>query len=202
MALSGKTYSVDNCAVIIMAAGMSSRLGSPKQLLQYRGKSLLQHTIDIAKQASAQTIIVVLGANFELICRQTDLSDTHPVKNEDWDTGIASSISCGINALQNVNPITDAAILMVCDQPFITSSLLNELVLTQKASDKPIVASQYAETVGIPALFHKNFFPQLLKLTGDSGAKKIMQQYPDLLFTVPFSPGNIDIDTLEDFEKL
>jgi molybdenum cofactor cytidylyltransferase len=202
MASLGNQYPITNCAAVILAGGGSSRLGRPKQLLVYQDKTLLQHAIDIARRASVQSIIVVLGSGFELLINQIDAAGLHIVKNENWQTGIASSITCGITALQDITLGTDAAILMVCDQPFITSLLLDDLLTAQKAGGKPIVASEYGNTVGIPALFHKSLFPQLLGLEGDSGAKKIMQQYPELLATIPFPLGDIDIDTLDDYEKL
>ncbi|HTE02253.1 MAG TPA: nucleotidyltransferase family protein [Mucilaginibacter sp.] len=195
-------YPVTNCAAIILAAGQSSRLGTPKQLLKYQGKSLLQHTINVAKHSSVQSIIVVLGSDFELMVKEIDSPDISIVKNENWHTGLASSIYCGINALKDIDPVSDAAILMVCDQPFISSELLDNLVAEQKATGKPIVASKYEDTIGIPALFHQSFFTQLQELEGDSGAKKIMQQHPDIIAVVPFPSGNIDIDTLGDYEAL
>ncbi len=195
-------YPVNNCSAIILAAGQSNRLGIPKQLLHHHGKTLLQHTIDVARQAPVQSIIVVLGANYDLLTKEIDMTGIHVVRNDDWHTGIASSICCGISNLLQIDPLSDAAILMVCDQPHINASLLHDLQNTQKSTEKLIVASKYEDTIGIPALFHKNLFDRLLKLSGDTGAKKIMQQFPHLLATVPFPLGSIDIDTLEDYEML
>ncbi|MGZ3764375.1 MAG: nucleotidyltransferase family protein, partial [Mucilaginibacter sp.] len=175
---------------------------TPKQLLQYMGKTLLQHSIDTAKKASVRSIIVVLGSEMELISSEIASTGLHIVENKDWTTGMASSIRCGINALQSIGPLPDAVILMACDQPFVTSLLLNDLLIVQQATNKPIVCSKYDGTIGIPALFHKSFFHQLLDLKGDSGAKKIMHQNGDSLATVFFSKGSIDIDTLDDYESL
>ncbi len=198
-----KTYPITNCAAIILAAGKSSRLGKPKQLLNYRGKTLLQHAIDTAIEASLQDIIVVLGFGFELIKDEINIiAGTHVVRNEDWQSGMASSIICGINTLNSINSLADAAIFMVCDQPFISTSLLNELIVARKTSGKLIAASKYGDTVGIPALFHKSLFHHLLELKGDVGAKKVIQQNPDAIITVPFSNGGIDIDTLDDYLAL
>lgn len=202
MAATGNEYLMTNCSTIILAAGQSTRLGSPKQLLFYKGKNLLQHAIDTAKQASVRSIIVVLGSDFELLVNEIDTTGLHIVKNEDWQTGMASSICCGINSLKDMALLPDAAIFMVCDQPFVTASLLDDLLEVQKATNQPIVASEYEDTIGIPALFHKSFFPQLLGLRGDAGAKKVMQQYPDSLATIPFPLGTIDIDTSDDYERL
>lgn len=195
-------YSVTNCAVIVLAAGGSTRLGRPKQLLSYNGTSLLQHTIDAARQSTILSIIVVLGSDHESINKNIDVTGLHVVRNDNWQTGMASSIICGIKSLERIAPGVDGAILMACDQPFINAALLDDLLLVQKASNKPIVASRYKDTIGIPALFHKEFFGQLLDLEGDKGAKKLMNQSADCCATVPFPLGSIDIDTLDDYEAL
>jgi molybdenum cofactor cytidylyltransferase len=202
MSAPDEKYEVSNCAVIILAAGQSSRLGQPKQLLKYQGKTLLQHTIDIVKQLSAKTIIVVLGSGFESILNTIDTVDLHVVKNDDWQSGIASSISYGIKSLQGIDPVPDAVILMTCDQPFVSPGLLNELIAKQKETGRPIIASQYDDTIGIPALFHKSLFEQLTALKGNSGAKKLIHQNKDDVVTIPFPKGGIDIDTLGDYEAL
>jgi molybdenum cofactor cytidylyltransferase len=195
-------YEVNNCAVIILAAGQSSRLGQPKQLLKYQSKTLLQHAINTAKQSSAKSTIVVLGSGVEQILNTIDTNGLHIIKNDDWQSGIASSISYGVKSLQNIDPMPDAVILMTCDQPFVSSDLLNELIAKQKETGKLIIASQYDGTIGIPALFHKSLFEQLTALKGDSGAKKLMEQNRDDVTTVPFPKGGIDIDTLDDYEAL
>jgi molybdenum cofactor cytidylyltransferase len=202
MAMPGEEYPVTNCAAIILAAGRSKRLGKPKQLLHYKGKTLLERTINAARGASVQSIVLVLGSDSESVINGIDTTGLHIIENGDWQAGIASSIVSGINALYDIAPLPDAAILMVCDQPFVTASLLDQLLSMQKATDKPIIASKYEDTTGTPALFHKSFFQQLLGLKGDSGAKKIMQQYPDVLAVVSFPLGGIDIDTMDDYESL
>jgi len=202
MTVPDENYKMNNCAAIILAAGKSSRLGQPKQLLQYQNKILLQHAIDVAKQSEIKQVIVVLGSGYESIIAAIDLSGIHVVKNDRWQTGIASSINCGINALREISPTSEAAILMVSDQPYITPSLLNSLISEQLENGKPIVACEYDNTIGIPAIFHKSIFDQLTELKGDTGAKKIIKQYSDVVSTVSFLMGGIDIDTLDDYETL
>jgi molybdenum cofactor cytidylyltransferase len=191
-----------NCAVIILAAGQSSRLGEPKQLLKYKNKTLLQHAIDTAKQTLIETIIVVLGSNADTILKEIETSAIHVVKNDNWQSGMASAIRCGIQASQTLDATIDAAILMVCDQPFVTSDLLNNLIEKQKETGKPIIASQYGDASGVPAFFHQRLFAELMDLKGDTGAKKIMMQHSDLLVTVSFPKGSIDIDTIDDYDAL
>jgi molybdenum cofactor cytidylyltransferase len=189
-----------NIGVIIMAAGGSSRLGTPKQLLPYDGKTLLQYTVDVAKESIANPVIVVLGWKAEDI--QTSIKGATVVVNTEWRDGMASSIRCGINALLQVEPSTDGALILVCDQPYVTSNLLNQLVSEYQKTKRPIIASSYDNTLGVPALFHKSMFPALLGLTGDYGAKSIIQQHAGEIGAVAFSKGGVDIDTEDDYKKL
>jgi len=191
-----------NCCAIILAAGQSSRLGKPKQLLKFQNKTLLQRAIDTAKSSAVQSVILVLGSSSDTILNEVDISGIRIAKNDDWQSGMASTIRCGIQTLQNMNIARCAAILMVCDQPFVTPDLLNSLIEKQKATGKPIITSQYGDTMGTPALFKKQFFSQLMDLKGDAGAKKIMMQNSDRLATISFPQGSIDIDTLDDYEAL
>ncbi|HEY9000528.1 MAG TPA: nucleotidyltransferase family protein [Mucilaginibacter sp.] len=196
--MTGEPNIIRNYAAIILAAGQSSRLGRPKQLLRYQNKTLLQHTIDTAKQ-SVQSVIVVLGSNADAILKEIDTSRVLVVINEDWQSGMASTIRCGLNELDST---IDAAILMVCDQPFVTPDLLDNLIEKQEKTRKLIIPSQYGDTIGTPALFYKQFFKELTELKGDTGAKKIMMQHSDLLATVSFPQGSIDIDTIDDYKAL
>lgn len=193
---------MSNCAIIILAAGSSSRMGRPKQLLPYMGKSLLSHSVDIANDADANPVIVVLGADAALLEKEIDEKKVHIVVNKEWQEGMASSIRCGLNTLLHIAPSSGAAILMVCDQPFVSAPLLNELISKQKNTGKQIVASQYQNTVGPPALFDKIIFPELMELKGDAGARKIVERHSNDTTTVLFTPGNIDIDTEADYKAL
>jgi molybdenum cofactor cytidylyltransferase len=184
--------------IIILAAGASTRLGEPKQLLIWKGKSLLQHAIQTAGQVLSQPV-VVLGANAEQLQRVLEGANVQIVHNPLWQEGIASSIRCGISAISDN---ATGAIFMVCDQPYVSADLLKELISEHERTGKPIVASAYGDTVGIPAFFDKEMFSQLLDLQGDTGAKKIMLQHEDQVAAVPFPLGNIDIDTIEEYEAL
>jgi len=195
-------YPVKHCAVIILAAGKSGRMGSTKQLLPYNGKTLLEHAADEAKSSEAGSVIVVLGHAADEIIAGTHLSEVHLVKNEDWESGVASSIIAGIKVLIREHPDTDAVLLLVSDQPYIDSALLNQIIARQQESDKPIVACEYDGGLGVPALFHKFLFSQLLALEGDAGAKKLIHQNPDLVASVEFPLGHIDVDTPDAYRNL
>jgi molybdenum cofactor cytidylyltransferase len=192
----------ESCAIIILAAGESTRMGRPKQLLPYNGKSLLEHAVDTANDSIAEPVIVVLGANADLLEKEIDDKKVHIAINNEWKEGMASSVRCGIKTLEHIAPSTDATVIMVCDQPFVSSVLLDHLISMQKNSGKLIVTSQYEDAIGPPALFHRTIFPELLQLKGDTGAKKIIEQRMNEVATVPFAEGAIDIDTEEQYRAI
>lgn len=193
---------MSNIGIIILAAGASTRLGQPKQLLTYQGKSLIRHIAEMAVDSRCQPVVVVLGACAESIASHLENLDIHIVYNQEWSTGMASSIKCGINAVQAIAPEIEASVLMLCDQPFVSANLINQLVTEYETTNSMIVASEYANILGVPALFHKELFSELTLLQGDVGAKKTIRKHEPNCSSIPFSEGVIDIDTLEDYEQL
>jgi molybdenum cofactor cytidylyltransferase len=187
--------------IIILAAGASTRLGRPKQLLPWQGITLLQHAVQTALTVTTQPVVVT-GANEEYLATEINTGQVELVHNPHWQQGIASSIRCGLQALLNRTPSPDQVIFMVCDQPFVTAGLLLNLINEQQKSRQPIVASAYADTLGIPALFDKSMFPQLLDLEGDTGARKLIRQYGAAVASVSFPEGKIDIDTQGEYQEL
>lgn len=231
--------------IIILAAGSSSRLGQPKQLLSYQHKSLLQHTIDAAKNIRDAIVVLILGGNYAAIAEQTGLSGLNVMYNADWEEGMSSSIRAGLSALlresADQNPKFDGAvspegslsndhtlmnskgqpevsarymgsdakntdlegvILTVCDQPFLSSAVLQALLDEVHESGKSIVASAYNGTFGTPVYFGRQYFQDLLALKGRQGAKMLLKKYEAQVASLPFEKGEIDIDTLEDYQKL
>jgi molybdenum cofactor cytidylyltransferase len=193
---------MNNTGLIILAAGESSRLGNIKQLLPFNGKSLLQHVIDEAAEAGAQPIVVITGANANKVAASIAHNKVHIVTNENWQDGMASGIVAGVRQIISLGEGVKKIIVAVCDQPFVSSALFEQLDQTQNKIGKPIVASTYAGTVGTPALFSIEFFDNLLSLKGDEGAKKILKNNINDVATVDFLKGEIDIDTQKDYENL
>jgi molybdenum cofactor cytidylyltransferase len=191
-----------NIGLVILAAGSSSRLGAPKQLLPYTGKTLLQHSIDVATGSDAGPVLVVLGSEAEIIKDNIQAPAARVIINNQWKEGMASSIRCGLNALMQQYPLTEAVVIMVCDQPYADQALLNKLISVHQNTGKPIVASCYDHITGVPALFHKSIFPELLQLKGDVGAKSIIQRHAGEVDVVTFSKGGVDIDTATDYKEL
>ena len=194
-------YEIKNCVIVILAAGKSERFGSPKQLIHYRSKSLLLHSVSEAGQATLP-LIVVIGANKSLV--ENELKGQHVLiaENNKWKEGMSSSLHRGLLAAKGLNDSVDAIIFMVSDQPFVSGLLIKNLIETQQKTGLPIVASDYGNGCGVPVLFHKIFFDEILELTGDTGAKKLIEKYKHLAAFVPFPLGKIDIDTIEDYQTL
>jgi molybdenum cofactor cytidylyltransferase len=195
-------YIVNSCGIVILAAGASTRLGKPKQLLQYRGKTLLAHAINEAVNSNADAIVVILGKDADLFKKEIDDGKVRVAINSSWEEGMASSLRLGLDTLLNDKPYIDAVIFMVCDQPHVLSSILNELIITQQKTTKQIVTCNYGDSIGPPALFHKKYFKDLMKLSGDTGARKIIQENMNDMTTILFPEGEIDIDTEENYENL
>jgi molybdenum cofactor cytidylyltransferase len=188
--------------IIILAAGSSSRMGSPKQLLVYQGKSLIRHVADESVKAAGKNVIVVLGAESERIESQLKEAKVHTVLNTGWEKGMSSSIRAGLLALQAINDSLDGTILAVCDQPFVSSALFETLMSLKDSNDKGIIACAYGDTDGTPALFDKKYFEELERLKETEGAKKLLITYNEDLLTIPFPGGVTDIDTEQDYTSL
>jgi molybdenum cofactor cytidylyltransferase len=185
-------------AIIILAAGASTRMHLPKQLLPHGRKNLLQHIIDEAAKSKAGSIFFVLGANAAQIQKSICAEKAHMVMNESWPEGMSSSIRAGIAALpQSV----DAAIISLCDQPLLSSVVFDGLIDTFASSGKSIVASEYDASPGVPVLFARKHFSELAALQGDSGARKIIQSHREDAAFVQFVGGSIDLDTPDEYKK-
>ncbi len=187
---------------VILAAGSSSRMGSPKQLLQFQGQSLVRRAAVAALEAGCRPVIIVTGANADLTRRELNGLEVSEVLNTDWETGIASSIRSGIEGLISAHPDVDASVVMLCDQPHVTAEIISTLVAAHRRTRSSIVASMYGESFGVPALFGKEFFAELARLEGMSGAKQVIQCHAPKAHFLPFPSGDVDVDTPEDFSRL
>jgi len=187
---------------IILAAGSSSRMGQPKQLLKVNDETLLIRTIKTVAAAGLSNIeiTVVLGSNYE---QHRDI--VSPLKiniqhNIDWANGMGSSLKYGLKSIVAQKP--EGVLILVCDQPLLTSEHIQKLIQQFHVSPQSIVASHYNNTDGVPAIFPSTLFEQLLRIGDDQGAKKVLQQNRQNLISVDFPDGAIDLDTPEDYDKL
>jgi molybdenum cofactor cytidylyltransferase len=182
-------------------------MGEPKQVLRYQGQTLIGRAAGAALNSQCSPVIVVLGSAADTLRDEIGGADVCVVINADWAEGMASSIRCGIAALEDATSgRAEAAILALCDQPFVTSDVLDRLVETYQKSRPPIIASAYEVNgevaCGVPALFGRELFPELLALQGAEGAKRIIARHRDKTITLPTPEAAFDVDTPDDFRIL
>ena len=189
-------------AAVVLAAGGSARFRKPKQFALFRGDTFIRHIVAAAIEARCAPVVVVTGKDSARIGLELSGLTVSIAMNPRWSSGLGSSIVVGIRHAMNLAPDVDAAVLLTCDQPFVNAAVLTQLIQLRLTSGKPIIASAYAETLGIPALFDRSCFSDLLRLEGDSGAKKIILARPHDVVSFDFPAGEIDVDTAADYEKL
>jgi|JI10StandDraft_1071094.scaffolds.fasta_scaffold01539_22 molybdenum cofactor cytidylyltransferase len=187
--------------IILLAAGNSSRLGQSKQLVEVDRTPLLRKSAELALQTNCP-VVVVLGANAE--AHQKVIADlkTEVVLNPDWRLGMGNSLKAGLTSLLKKFPELQAVLVLVCDQPYLTTTHLNTLLSKLHTESQPIIASAYADTVGVPAIFRKELFTNLLHVANEAGARKIIQQFSNQVHAVEFENGEIDLDTPQDLLHL
>jgi len=189
-------------AAVVLAAGGSSRLGRPKQLVVHRGGSLLRHAIDCAQRGGCDPVLVVLGAEADRIAADLEESDVAIVINGDWRAGLASSIRAGVEAAQEQHPEPTALILIACDQPQLTAGIVRELRESVESGSNRLAACRYAGTIGVPAAFDRSLFGELRRLEGAGGAKPLLERRLDEAYFVDWPAGAIDVDRPEDLDAL
>lgn len=187
-------------AAVILAAGSSSRMGQPKQLLEWQGKTLLEGIVAKVKEAGTGEVFVVLGAKAQKIIPVLEDQPITLVENPDWERGMGTSVVAGVRAAMASG--ADAALVVLVDQPYVSVALLRDILQLHREHPKALIVSDYGTHSGVPALFPAFFFPELLLLKGDEGARKIIKRYSREKIAVSFPEGNLDLDTPEDWNRL
>lgn len=188
--------------IILLAAGVSSRMGNPKQLLPWGEQTLIEHQIQMLMQAG-KSVIVVLGAYADLIFPVIQKYPVIVVVNENWKSGMASSVACGIKEIERLELTAEAVLITLVDQPLIPFIQFESILNAFEEGHQQIIASTSAEGwQGVPALFDRCYFTELQNLQGEKGAKTIIQQYPDKVRLLLCNEIIKDIDTLESYSKL
>lgn len=193
---------IKQTGIIILAAGNSSRLGTPKQLLRFEGKCLLRRIVDAASVHPDHRVLVVLGAAHEIIQNELVGAKVEVVINADWEDGMSGSIRIGLKSLLQSNPDLKQCIVTVCDQPFINAGVFHELGVLAKRTGKGIITTGFAGTWGVPVLFSQRYFDELLALDGQQGAKKVVKKHTEDMAMFPFEPARFDVDTKADYYRL
>ncbi|HLL70835.1 MAG TPA: nucleotidyltransferase family protein [Pyrinomonadaceae bacterium] len=192
----------ESVGAVVLAAGSSSRMGSPKQVLQYGGESLLRRAALAALGAGCRPVVVVTGANVELSRRELEGLDVREVLNSMWQSGMASSVRAGVESLLSADAEVDAAVLLLCDQPHVNAGVISGLVAAHRANGSLVVASTYGGGFGVPALFGRALFGELARLEGAAGAKQVIKRHAAEAHFLPFAGGEVDVDTPDDFSRL
>ena len=187
---------------MLLAAGGSSRLGQPKQLLQFQGKTLLRRAAETLAGSACEPIVVVLGAETEQ--SRAEIADLHVqvVINNDWKSGMSSSIKTGLAVLLIEGPALDALVITLCDQPNVISGDIDALCKAFRMYQTPIVAADYGDFAGVPALFSFELFNDLLELAGDKGARDLIRVRSKNVTRIKLELAAIDIDTPDDLKRL
>jgi molybdenum cofactor cytidylyltransferase len=193
--------------IILLAAGASSRMGEPKQLLRFEGETLLRRAVRVALETQYRPVVVVLGANADALREEIAPTDARIIINQAWAEGMSSSIRSGLLALETEagNEI-EAVILMLCDQPLIMSDSISRLVDAYRARRTVLVASEYEvdgeKTRGVPALFSRALFSELAELRGAEGAKRIVTRHEAEAAFIAVPEAAFDVDTGDDYRAL
>lgn len=186
---------------LVLGAGASSRLGQPKQLLPYRGSTLLEWVVAQARQASAlDEVVVVLGRAAEEVRERVDFGGAKVVDNPVFGEGCASSYRAGIGAIDGTS---DAIMILLGDQPGVNPQIINRVAEVFRETDHQIVLASYRGRKGHPMLFARPLFDKLVDLHGDKAAWKLVDANPELVGAAELDcPFPEDINTPEDFERL
>jgi len=194
-----KRIGADSVAAIVLAAGGSTRFGALKQLLEFDGRSFLKHTVEMATQVFGKRVIVVHGPKATKCQREISGFDVVNIVNCEWQRGLSSSLKL---AIESVPSGCQAAMVLLCDQPLIRTEHLQALISAWSDNREKIVASEYAGTVGAPAIIPEAYFPDVRQLQGDQGAKTVLAGFKDKLLSIPVPEAEFDIDTQDDFAVL
>lgn len=191
-----------NIAIIIPAAGASTRMGSPKQILPWGFSTLLGHAIETALASKGVKVFVVLGSNFDKIGKEIARYNISIIKNEKWQSGLGRSIAVGLEYILGLGETYDGVLIMLGDQPLIDTGYLNTLIDKFKIGEGQIIATSYSEEKqGVPAIFDRTYFGDLTLLNTDYGARELIKSHASKVIGVANVKALIDIDSKEDYKK-
>ncbi|XLS27443.1 NTP transferase domain-containing protein [Flavobacteriaceae bacterium M23B6Z8] len=189
-------------ALLILAAGSSSRLGRPKQLLPWGNTNLLGHSIIQGKKAGINDIFVVTGAFHEEVVASVKDLEAQIVFNKNWSEGMGGSIASGVSEISKSKNSYAQLVIMVCDQPFVQAGFLKKLLAEAADKKQSVVATSYAGIPGVPAVFDVSVFESLQKLKGSQGAKSLLLALKEEVLLIEDDTITTDIDTMETYEQL
>lgn len=192
----------NNIAILVMAAGTSSRMKGIKQLLPWGESTLLENALKNANASKAQRVLTVLGAYKSEILSAISMGIQDYVYNPNWKSGLGNSIACGTRHLLDTNKEYNGILVLLADQPLIDFSYLDTLITQFQKSPHSIVATDYGNRVGVPAIFDAMYFKDLLQLRSDYGAKEIIKAHGNEVLKIAADGKELDIDTPEEYERV
>lgn len=187
---------------ILLAAGASTRMGSVKQLLPWKNSTLLEHSIEQLKESDIDFLVVVLGANQDIIRQKVNLDGIDVAVNPDWEKGMATSIATGMRFLLNKTPDIESVLIALVDQPLLDTKYYNNLINKRLNSKYKIVASSYSNELGVPAIFDRDYFDNLLNLEGSKGARALLRGGSVQVTSVNAGELALDLDTREAYNRI
>ena len=190
-----------NEAIVILAAGSASRMGTTKQALDIGGQTLLSHSVGCALGSQIPNVIVVLGAHLAETQNILKGMPLATVVNTDWNRGMGKSLKLGVTKALEINPLLEGIMIMVCDQPKVSVTHINEMGRMHIIKRPMAVASAYNGILGVPVLFDRSVFSELLRIDDQSGAREVLQKIKAEVVSLPFVGGEIDLDTPEDYTR-
>jgi molybdenum cofactor cytidylyltransferase len=197
----GATLARSNVGAILLAAGTSSRLGTPKQLLPFGGLPLVRHTAETALASRISRLFVVVGNRADEVRQALAGLDVEIVDNPSYRQGQSTSLRQGLLAIPRS---LSAALVLLVDQPFVDAMLIDRLIGLYEETGAAIVAPQHGSRRGNPVLFDQSLFAELLTVVGDMGARDVIARHRDRVATlqIPDDRPFTDIDTWEDYQKV
>jgi len=187
---------------ILLAAGGSTRLGRPKQLVTVSGKTLIRRVAETLCETEYSPAVAVLGSHASEAAAEIADLPVQTIVNDRWQRGMSTSITAGLRHLIGIEPDVLAVLITLCDQPLVKAADLAVFGEEFRRTHVPIIAAEYQGTTGVPALFSRDLFPRLLELTGDKGARTLIRGNPQTLRTVPLPDAALDIDGPADLSNL
>ncbi|HEX4036491.1 MAG TPA: nucleotidyltransferase family protein [Acidobacteriaceae bacterium] len=193
---------VQRVAAVVLAAGASTRLGQAKQRVRVGGESLLHRTVRMAVEAGCSPVVAVLGFEAERMRPELEGLDAVAALHPGWAEGMGSSLRCGIEAVSRMEPLPDAVLVLVCDQPRLTVKHLRALLERHQSGRAGVTASAYAGRTGVPAVFAQALFGELRRLEGDRGARELIRSHAGQAKGIPWPEGTVDLDVPEDLRRI
>ncbi|NNK73783.1 MAG: nucleotidyltransferase family protein [Flavobacteriaceae bacterium] len=190
-------------AILILAAGASSRMGRPKALLNWKGKTLIERVIDLAQSVESSQVMVVLGSDKDKIQKTIRDKSISFVINDNWIMGMGKSISTGVKSIMDQRSNIKGILILLADQPYLSKEILDQLLDIFTSHPNRIAATLYGEErYGVPAIFPAEHFQDLIKLNADQGARDILNDKKIIIHGVKGGDAVFDVDTPEDFKNL